>query len=165
MLLLCAAASVTRAQPVQPEPPMEAQPAQPEQSPDELREAAHWALAGGRFEDALHLFEQASLRTNEARVWLELGDAADRLRRDDVALRAYPTYLDRFPQAPDRTEIEARVQVLRARPRCVEPSQAPVLAPWPSTPSEPEATAAATPRALSPMPAAEVGLGRRLAEP
>lgn len=68
----------------------------------------------GRLEEAFDLLREASREAEDARVWRELAEVADRLRLDAVALEAYETYLLRAPEsAPDRPEIAGRVRVLR----------------------------------------------------
>ncbi|MCZ7677755.1 MAG: tetratricopeptide repeat protein [Sandaracinaceae bacterium] len=94
--------------------------AAPASAQPSLREQGRVALREGRFEDALRLFRFAVDNGGEPTLWLDVGDAADRLRADGVALEAYERYLEVRPDAPDRVEVLARVQVLRAvlhRPR------------------------------------------------
>jgi Flp pilus assembly protein TadD len=126
-------------------------------NPDSLRAWARAEIAQGHFESALNLFRAASRHATDPRVWLEVGDAADRLRRDDIALEAYERYLVVAPDATDRAEIHARVAVLRS-----------VLAGRPARAEEPDRPgfipAAVIVEALQrgPRPA---GLGRQLSRP
>lgn len=95
--------------------------AAPASAQPSLREQGRAALREGRFEDALRLFRFAADSGGDPSLWLDVGDAADRLRADGVALEAYERYLEVRPDAPDRVEVLARVQILRAvlhrRPR------------------------------------------------
>src|SRR5204863_122677 len=43
----------------------------------------------------------------------DIGSAAERLRRDDEAMRAYQQYLDTLPNAPNREYVESRIVFLR----------------------------------------------------
>ncbi|MCZ7681825.1 MAG: hypothetical protein M5U28_24750 [Sandaracinaceae bacterium] len=158
------------------------------QEPDEaraaaLRERGRAELREGRIEDAFAAFGDAVALTRDPTVWLELGDAADRLRVDDVALAAYERYLAARPDAPDRAEVEGRVRVLReiARGRRFSPGSAHPLVDWDGRPlSAPRASrlvslarwdgtvggarGARAPELL-PFPAPARGLGRRLSPP
>ena len=91
--------------------------AQPERGAEarssELRAAARRHAEAGRLEEAFASVDEASQLTADATVFLELGELADRLRLDDIALSAYETYLARRADAPDRAAIAGRVRVLR----------------------------------------------------
>lgn len=90
--------------------------AQPEANAEarslELREAGRERLRQGQLAEAFGFFREATLLTADPSVWVELGEVADRLRLDEIALQAYQTYLERRRDAPDRAEIEGRVRVL-----------------------------------------------------
>lgn len=151
----------------------------------ELREAGRAALREGHIEQAFTTFREAAALTRDPTVWLEVADAADRLRVDAVALAAYERYLEERADAPDRAEIEGRVRVLRdvasgrryavaptgralvdwnGRPVLTRrPSQLVSLAEWDGSLGAP-----APPRGpdLVPFPTpAGPGLGRRLSAP
>lgn len=89
-------------------------PAASAQEPSAPHDRATAALREGRFADALALFRQAAQAGTDASAWLRVGDAADRLRDDAAALDAYERYLAARPEASDRVEIVARIDVLRA---------------------------------------------------
>ncbi len=97
------------------------QPAQsPTDAPDRVDEAAaqrlraegRAALAAGEIADAYARFSAAARRTADPTVWLEVAAAADRLRIDRRALEAYRRYLELRPDAPDRADVEGRVEAL-----------------------------------------------------
>lgn len=80
----------------------------------ELRENGRAAIREGRFQAALSAFQLAAFQTRDPTAWLEVADAADRLRENAAALDAYRRYLAARPEAPDRVEITARIQILEA---------------------------------------------------
>ena len=80
----------------------------------QLRHDGMEAVALGELERAFRLVHEASGQTQDATVWLELAEIAERLRLDSVCLQAYETYLQRAPtDAANRPEIEGRVRILR----------------------------------------------------
>jgi tetratricopeptide (TPR) repeat protein len=98
------------------------------QDANALRAQARRAIAAGEFERGLSLLTVAAPLTDDPQVWLELGDAADRVRRDDIALEAYETYLERVPRAANVDEVTARVRILRRtlegyQPRAFGPAE------------------------------------------
>lgn len=145
----------------------------------ELRAAARAHLAAGRIEDAFGALREAAELTRDPTVWLEVGETADRLRIDDVALAAYERYLEERADAPDRAEIEGRVRVLRRIAAGHRYAVAPTrrgLVDWEGRPvplRRPGGLVTlaewdeATPRApeLLPFPGRPTGLGRRLSPP
>lgn len=145
-----------------------------------LREAGRAALRAGQIEEAFASFREAAALTRDATVWLEVGDAADRLRVDDVALSAYERYLELRADAPDRAEIEGRVRVLRelaSGRRYTAPAAGRALVDWNGRPvvmrrpaqlvslAEWDGALEQRERDAAPRPAAEPGLGRRLSPP
>ncbi len=159
-----------------------AQAAIDEEQASALREEGRAHLREGRIEDAFSRFREAADHTRDPSVWLEVAEAADRLRIDEVALAAYVRYLEERADAPDRAEIEGRVRVLRelasgrrfavsptgyglvdwnGRPVLIRrPSQLISLAEW-------DGTVGAAPSEASdllPLPP-PTGLGRRLSPP
>jgi tetratricopeptide (TPR) repeat protein len=77
-----------------------------------LFEAGRVAYADGRFEDALDYFQRAHALSGRAALLYNIGSAADKLRRDAVALDAFRGYLEAMPTAENRGEVEARIRVL-----------------------------------------------------
>ncbi|MFK7984671.1 MAG: tetratricopeptide repeat protein [Sandaracinaceae bacterium] len=82
---------------------------------DEARtafETGRIAYEDGRFEEALEAFQRAHELTQSPDILYNIGTVADRLRRDQLALDSYRGYLEARPDSPDRTQVEARVEVL-----------------------------------------------------
>lgn len=71
------------------------------------------ALAEGRFADAYGHLRRAAAEGDDPAAWLEVAEAADRLRMNEHALDALARYLAARPDAPDRPVVEARIRVLR----------------------------------------------------
>lgn len=93
------------------------------------------AFDAGRFEEALHYFEQSYGISPKPRMLYNIGTAADRVREDDKALNAFERYLAEVPDADNRAEVEGRVRSLRsalerrrAIPETVAPAQPPAAA-------------------------------------
>jgi tetratricopeptide (TPR) repeat protein len=78
-----------------------------------LFQAGRAAYAAGRFDEALGFFEQAYARSERPELLFNIGQAADRLRLDAKALRAFEAFLEERPDAPNRAEVEARIVALR----------------------------------------------------
>jgi tetratricopeptide (TPR) repeat protein len=71
-----------------------------------LYAAGHYKAAAAAFTAALQLSDAPELHYNLAVTSERLGEAAD-------ALDHYRAYLDAFPEAPDRSEVMARLDALR----------------------------------------------------
>lgn len=78
-----------------------------------LFEAGRAAYNEGRLEDALGHFQRASELSDEPRLLYNVGTTADRLRRDELALEAYETFLERVPDAAESTFVRRRIAYLR----------------------------------------------------
>jgi tetratricopeptide (TPR) repeat protein len=78
-----------------------------------LFQAGKSAYQAGSYRDALSFFEQAYQRSGRAALLYNIGQAADRLRQDDKAIESFTKYLEQTPDAPNRAEVEQRVQALR----------------------------------------------------
>jgi tetratricopeptide (TPR) repeat protein len=89
-----------------------------------LFEAGKLAFEEGRFENALGHFQRAFELSGRPRLLYNIGTAADRLRKDDVALAAFERYLAETPDAPNRSAVEARIQVLRTQLAAADPPDA-----------------------------------------
>lgn len=84
-----------------------------EQRARQLFEAARTAFSEGRFPDALRDFERAYELSQLPGLLFNVGTTADRLRMDGKALEAFEAYLKALPEAPNRLEVEARIEAIR----------------------------------------------------
>ena len=78
----------------------------------QLFEAGEVAFADGRFENALRRFKDAYELSPRPQLLFNIGASAERLRRDEEALDAYQAYLEAMPDAPNRAQVEARIDVI-----------------------------------------------------
>lgn len=76
-------------------------------------QAGREAYARGDYESALEAFRQAYEMSNRPELLFNIGQTADRLRRDREARDAFDAYLENVPDAANRVEVEARLRVLR----------------------------------------------------
>ncbi len=81
-----------------------------------LFDAAVAAYDAGRYADALRHFRAAYEASHRPELLYNIGQAADRLRRDDEAVEAFTQFLEAVPDSPRRAQIEARIAVLRSAP-------------------------------------------------
>jgi tetratricopeptide (TPR) repeat protein len=100
-----------------------------------LYSAGAAAFAAGRYDDALGYFQHAYELSHRPGLLYNVGQAADRARHDEVALRAFEEYLEVLPDAPNRTEIEGRIRVLRTAVAAHAVAPAPVETPPTETPT------------------------------
>lgn len=77
-------------------------------------DAGSTAFEDSRYADALDYFQRAYELSGRHVLLYNIGVAADRLRRDAVALEAFERFLAEVPEHPRRRDVEARVEVLRA---------------------------------------------------
>ncbi|MCC6215854.1 MAG: tetratricopeptide repeat protein [Polyangiaceae bacterium] len=98
-----------------------------------LFQAGRAAYEAGRFEDALGHFQRAYELSGRSALLYNVGLAADRARKDDVAIQAYERFLAAEPESSLRGEVEARLGLLKrardererpARPRASRPAPA-----------------------------------------
>ncbi|MBX3268640.1 MAG: hypothetical protein KF729_00170 [Sandaracinaceae bacterium] len=75
-------------------------------------ESAREAFVAGDYERALGLFRQAYNLSPRPGLLYNIAQTLDRLRRDAETLQALREYLEAYPEAPNRTEVEARIRVL-----------------------------------------------------
>ena len=142
-----------------------AQPA-PQQTSGKDEEARGLFWAGraaydeGRYKDALGYFSRSYQLSGRPELLYNIGQTADRLRKDQEALDAFTEYLNRVPNADHREAVEARIVLLRegleereeerlalaarAAPAAVETEEA---AKEPATPAAPEPEAKQEPAA------------------
>ncbi len=78
-----------------------------------LYQAGRVAFDDGRFEDALGYFGRAHELSGRPQLLYNIGSAADRLRRNAVALEHFEAYLEAVPDAENRRSVEARIRLLR----------------------------------------------------
>jgi tetratricopeptide (TPR) repeat protein len=114
-----------------------------------LFQAGKAAYEAGRYEEALSFFEQAYTQSERPRMLYNIGQTADRLRRDERALEAFRKFLELVPDDPLRVEVEKRVAALeqavaardaaRAAAPTAEPEQASASAAPSVQASEPSA--------------------------
>jgi hypothetical protein len=71
------------------------------------------AYLAQRYEDALRYFRAAHQLSGRYELQFNIGQAADRLHRNAEALEAFQSFLADAPPSEHRSEIEARVAVLR----------------------------------------------------
>jgi len=90
--------------------------------------AARAAYGAGRFEEALDLFERSYRASPRPGLLYNIGQVADRLRRDERVVEAFSQYLEQVPDAPNRLEVETRLRVLRAAAEARRAEQAAVEA-------------------------------------
>ena len=113
-----------------------------------LYQAGKAAYEAGRYEQALGYFEQAYEQSKRPRMLYNIGQAADRLRRDERALEAFREFLRVLPDDPVREEVEMRIAALeRAVAERKQAEQA--------TPAVPLVSPAAAAETLAPTSSAE----------
>ncbi len=90
-------------------------------------ESAREAFVAGDYETALARFRQAYQLSARPGLLYNIAQTLDRLRRDEETLQALRDYLSAAPDAPNRSEVEARIRVLEraiAERRQAEPPAA-----------------------------------------
>lgn len=90
--------------------------AQSDASDEEARalyQAGRVAFDDGRFDDALEYFERSHELSGRPQLLYNIGSAADRLRRNAMALEHFEAYLEALPDAENRRSVEARIRLLR----------------------------------------------------
>jgi tetratricopeptide (TPR) repeat protein len=78
-----------------------------------LFEAGRTAYDAGRYKEALGHFQRAYDLSQRPQLLYNVGQAADRLRQDELALDAFERYLSALPAADNRPAVEERIKVLR----------------------------------------------------
>lgn len=78
-----------------------------------LYRAGETAFHAGEYEAAFDLFRSAFELSHRPGLLHNMALAADRLRRDQDAAQYYGEYLERVPDAANRSEVEARLRALR----------------------------------------------------
>lgn len=80
-------------------------------------DAAVRAFDDGDYEAALVFFRRAYDLSGRAQLLYNMGQCADRLRRDDEAIEAFERYLDAAPDAENAGTVRARLAHLHAAQR------------------------------------------------
>lgn len=75
-------------------------------------EAGRIAFKEGRYENAYDYFKRAHEVSEKPLLLYNMGLAADRLRKNREALEHFRAYLEKVPDAPNRAEVQSRVEVL-----------------------------------------------------
>lgn len=71
------------------------------------------AYARGDYASALEDFQRSYELSQRPELLFNIGQAADRLRRDREAVEAFEGYLQAIPETDRRVEVEARLAILR----------------------------------------------------
>ena len=66
----------------------------------------------GSYREALSYFQQAYELSGRSQLLYNIGQCADRLRMDDVALDAFKRYLQEVPGADNRLQVQERIRLL-----------------------------------------------------
>ncbi len=103
-----------------------------------LFEAGRTAYDGGRYRESLAHFQRAYELSQRPQLLYNVGQAADRLREDELALDAFERYLSALPAAANRPAVEERIKVLR---EVLAEKQAAAAATQAPTPAETAASA------------------------
>ncbi|MEM6956601.1 MAG: hypothetical protein AAF411_03810 [Myxococcota bacterium] len=90
-----------------------AQDASDDELARELFEAAEVSVGRGDYERALELFQESFELSDRPELLFNAGNAAERVRRDELAVELYTAYLERLPEASNRQAVEARLTRLR----------------------------------------------------
>jgi hypothetical protein len=78
-----------------------------------LFEAGRTAYNDARYEDALQHYRQSYELSHRPELLYNIGQCEDRLRHDAEAIEAFDAFLVALPDAPQRTEVTARLEILR----------------------------------------------------
>ena len=112
------------------------EPAAHDEEARALFAAGRAAFAEGRYDEALTRFVRAHELSGRPQLLYNIGVSADRLRRDEDALRAFRAYVEAVPEADNHAEIVARIAILErelaARTSASTPTSAVETLPLPS---------------------------------
>ncbi len=123
-----------------------------------LFQAGAAALSDGRYQAALEHFSRSYELSERPELLYNIGVAHDRLRHDREALDAFEGYLAARPDAPYRSDVEARITVLR---RALEDSAAAPPASEPKAPTPEQAARDAQTQAQTPPGSPPMGPSRQ----
>jgi tetratricopeptide (TPR) repeat protein len=107
--------------------------AQEAQSRDEgvakgLFQAGKAAYEQARYEEALEYFERAYEQSKRPLLLYNIGQAADRLRKDERALEAFKLFIELAPNEPERATVEGRIRALEQAVAARKEREAPAQA-------------------------------------
>ena len=71
------------------------------------------AFEEGRFFDALDYFQTSYQLTQRPQLLFNIGQTADRLRLDELAIESFQGYLGALPDAANRDAVHERLRILR----------------------------------------------------
>ena len=111
-LLLATAGVSAQAEPAAGEPERDEAHVARDSEARHLFEAGRNAYDDGRYKDALDYFQHGYELSQRAQLLYNVGQAADRLRKDQVAVDAFKLYLEKLPAAENRAQVEERIRVL-----------------------------------------------------
>ena len=124
------------------------EPAAHDEEARALFAAGRAAFAEGRYDEALTRFVRAHELSGRPQLLYNIGVSADRLRRDEDALRAFRAYVEAVPEADNHAEIVARIAILERELAARTSASTP-------TSAVPAATARARLARRAPLPDAE----------
>src|SRR5688572_24596338 len=90
-----------------------------------LFQAGVAAIEEGDYEGAYRYFRESFELSGRPQLLFNLGNAAERLRRDDEAIDWYRRYLDAMPDADNRAYVEGRLRALEQAQGSGEPDEPP----------------------------------------
>lgn len=94
-----------------------------------LFQAGEAAYGDGRYKLALERFEAAHAMSPRPELLFNIASTADRLRKEELAIEAYESYLEALPEASNASEVRSRLAILRhvvvAREAETEPEDPP----------------------------------------
>jgi len=142
ILVMLSAASVS-AQPgttpqTDPQPKSAALPTVDAKADEQARaqfEEGRTAYQAGRYRDAWAKFREAYKLSGRPELLYNIGQTADRLGREEDAIKAFELYLKHTPDAANRRDVENRVRALRERVTVAQ-SHPPQTAAFPSSTSQ-----------------------------
>jgi tetratricopeptide (TPR) repeat protein len=91
----------------------QAAPAGADEEARALYEAGVIAYDGGRFEEALEHFQRSYELSGRTALLYNIATAAERARKDELALQTYEAFLAADPSTPLRPRVETRIAALR----------------------------------------------------
>ena len=97
--------------------PAAAQDATAEAEARSVFDAGQVAFTDARYDDALVYFKRSYRLSHRPALLFNIGLCHDRLRDDQSAIEAYERYLAEVPSAPNRREVDGRLEALHRAQR------------------------------------------------